>query len=355
VIYGRGAASALSGASLVAAATTRVNEWIAFANTVKLKLLLTGQNVTAISSIITAEVAKITANGQGFIGPNQSASVNPGYSSSANSKENPFYGDFILTSGATNNDYAYYRANTYYINYGGSTGDSRFTDDYAFLGSSIVGNFDGDPLALPNSNTSGLGTGASGNLHSASQDEFIISDFESLFMQSEATLEGYLPGGPTVAGTLAAEGTEQSYVYVNDTGDGVAADNIADADAFLNITNSTDPTPGSGNPLTDVSPTGITLQSIITLKWSALNSINWEQAYTDYRRTGYPYPDGTNFGFSHANNVFKHSNVDIKGVNQPINFPYRYLYPQSELNTNGKNVPAGVTAYTHVFWDTREK
>jgi hypothetical protein len=347
VMYGRGAG---------VNPTTRVNEWIAFCNTVKLKLLVTGQNSSSISSITSAEIAKITANGQGFIGPNQSASVNPGYSSSANSKENPFYGDFYLTSGATNNDYAYYRANSYYITYGSLNSDSRYTDDYAQVSGAWVGNYDGDPLALPNSNTSGLGSGTYGNLHSAAQDEFIISDFESLFIQAEATFEKILPGGTAAAATLAAEGTEQSYVWVDDYGDGVAADNVMDADTYLlNITSAQSPTPGSGNPLTDVSPANITLQSIMTLKWSALNSVNWEEAYSDYRRTGYPYPDGNNFGFSHANNVFKHSSPDVKGVVQPINLPYRYLYPQSELNTNGKNVPAGITAYTPVFWDTREK
>jgi hypothetical protein len=90
----------------------------------------------------------------------------------------------------------------------------------------------------------------------------------------------------------------------------------------------------------------------MTLKWSAENTINWEQAYTDYRRTGYPVPDGTNFGFSHANNVVQHTNPT---TGLKINFPYRYLYPQSEINTNGANIPSGTGPYTAIFWDNREK
>lgn len=346
IMYGRGAS---------VNTTTRMNEWIRFTNTVKLKLLMTARtsNASAFSaSNITAEIAKVTATGQGYIGPNQSASVNPGYSNSSASRQNPFYADFYLISGTANNNYNFFRANQYFINYGNNTQDFRFTDDYQVLSGAppyCVGNYDGDPSALSNTYTSGIGAGkataTTGTLKSASQDEFIMSDFESLFWQAEAAQAGFLPGGNTAAANFAKQGTEQSFIYVNDTGSGDNAQNIADADNFL--------AGDAGDPKTDVTVGG--MQAVITLKWAALNSINWEQAYTDYRRTGYPVPDGTNFGFSHQNNVVQHPMKDVTGTSHNINLPFRYPYPQSEINTNGKNVPSGITFYTPVFWDSREK
>lgn len=343
VMYGRGAG---------VDPTVRMNEWIRFANTVKLRLLMTARQSSAAAfskASITAELAKVTANGQGFIGAGQSASVNPGYSNSQAAQQNPFYAGFYLTSGTANNNFNFFRANTYYINYGNSTQDFRFTDNYQVVLSGApycVGNYDGDPNPLSNTFTSGLGSGkatsTTGPIKSATQDEFIMSDFESLFWQAEAAQEGYIAGS---AANFAKLGTEQSFIYVNDTGSGDDTQNRTDADNFLSG--------DAGDAKTDVSLSG--LQAVMTLKWAALNSINWEQAYTDYRRTGYPLPDGTNFGFSHANNVFQHSMPDVSGKPHAINLPFRYLYPQSEINTNGANIPSGTSAYTTIFWDAREK
>jgi hypothetical protein len=343
VMYGRGAG---------VDPTTRVNEWITFCNTVKLKLLMTVRQAggTFTNSYITAEIAKVTANGEGYIQANASASVNPGYTTSSAAQQNPLYGSFYTPAGEPGGNLPYYRANEYYVVYGNTNNDFRFTDDYAINLSAapyVTGNYDGDPLAVSNALSSIVGQSTQpstvGPLKSSTQDQFIMSDFEALFWQAEAAQEGYITG--TTASAFVQEGTEQSFVYVNDTGDGVAADNIADADNYIAA--------NAGNPLVD--PTAGGLQAVITQKWSALNAVNWEQAYTDYRRTGYPVPDGTNFGFSHANNIVPHSSPDVTGAPHAVNIPYRYLYPQSEINTNGKNIPTGVTAYTPIFWDVREK
>jgi hypothetical protein len=349
--------------------TARINYWIKFANSVKLRILMTARTSSASafsSSNITAEIAKVTATGQGFIGSdytqgtgytydastNESAAVNPGYTNASASQQNPLFGDFYLPANTPNNDLAFFRASQYYINYGKNTNDARYSDDYSYFGNYVwAGIYDGDPNAASNANTSQLGAndGSSspipttiGTLKSSSQSEFIMSDFESLYWQAEAAELGYLPTENPL--TLSITGVEQSYVYVNDTGDGVTGDNVTDADQNF--------VAASGGTMVDMTGTTITMQAIMTLKWSAENTINWEQAYTDYRRTGYPVPDGTNFGFSHANNVVQHTNPT---TGLKINFPYRYLYPQSEINTNGANIPSGTGPYTAIFWDNREK
>ena len=77
----------------------------------------------------------------------------------------------------------------------------------------------------------------------------------------------------------------------------------------------------------------------MTQKWAALNGIDWVAAYDDYRRTGFPTSDI--LGISHS------------GTHVQNEIPVRYLYPQSEYNTNASNIPAvtGNYQFTPVFWD----
>lgn len=69
------------------------------------------------------------------------------------------------------------------------------------------------------------------------------------------------------------------------------------------------------------------LPQIMTQKYLAL--FTSPEAFNDWRRTGYP-----------ALKPITGSNVSR-----------RFLYPNSELSYNGKNVPTGTTLFTHVWWD----
>jgi hypothetical protein len=305
------------------APSVRMSEWETFANTVKLKLLMHESNVLDVATI-SAELNKTSS--YGYIQAGASASVNPGYSSSSVAQYNPFWGIFYTASGQSNT-YAFLRANQYSINFLNGTNDATRPALFYAPNGGIVGNYDGDPQAQSNSTTAGLGTGI---LKSASQDQLIISDFESLFLQAEAAQLGILPGGNTAAKTLVRTAVEQNYIYLGD--------NAGDADTYLDS--------NTGNKLVDVTAGG--LQAIITQKWAADNGINWYESYIDFRRTGYPAEDGVNFGVTHAPNPIKH--------NGNPTIPYRFLYPQSEINSNGKNVPSLPAAqYTPIFWDTLEK
>jgi len=306
---------------------TRMDNWVKFANTVKLRLLLTEQGAVT-SSYITTELAKTTANGRGYLMAGTSASVNPGYSNAQATQLNPFYSEFLNTAGATIGGYNFNVANQYAINFYQNTNDERVQTVYTtFSNNTNVGNYDGDPNSASDADVSGLEVSSQyGLLKSPSEDQFLISDFESLFMQAEAAQEGYIVGG--TAADLGKAAIEQSYVYLGAP--------IADADAFISA--------NAGNTLVDPS-TG--LKAIITQKWIALNGVNWEQSYTDFRRTGFPTQDGVNFGVTHAPNPVVH--------NGKVLIPFRYLYPQSEITTNAGSIPAGTNAYTPVFWDKREQ
>jgi len=313
----------------------RMNKWIALANTIKLKLLMTEAEVLAPATI-TSEIAKITANGQGFIPAGGSASVNPGYNTGTQAKMNPFYGSFYTNAGGPQQNLNFYRANTYSVNFFNATGDVRELYDYTPLSGTTVGsNYDGDPNSVSNAGTSTIGAGV---LQSATQDQLIVSDFESLFLQAEATARGYLPGGINGAATLVQQAIEQSYVYVGD--------DAGDADAFyagnagnpdVDVAAAATPPSSSTYPYADQTPG---MRAIITQKWAALNSINWFDAYTDYRRTGFPLKSVLDIS---------HANAHVKPY-----IPLRFLYPLSEYETNGKNIPSLAKAqYTPIFWDAK--
>jgi len=336
LIFGRGAG---------VAPALRMTEWIQLANTIKLMLLLHEAAPGVITDAYrTAEIAKITANGAGYLPAGLSAAVNPGYSNTSN-KQNPFYA-FFETPTAANVALGEFRANSYAIGFYNMGSDERGNFFYGapYTNGLPQGNYDGDPNSLTNTVTSQIGGdgdqaayGATlanaGTLKSSAQDQLIISDFESLFIQAEAAQRGWITGS---AATFYKEAVEQSFRYLN-AGLYGTGDPKDDADDYLagngNLTSPTNTDyvvfAGAKDPL------GV----IMTQKWASLNSINPISVWTDYRRTGYPVSSILSIS---------HSTTHVKNA-----IPTRYLYPQSELNTNSANVPV-ITApaqYGLIFWD----
>jgi hypothetical protein len=298
----------------------RLTLWEMFANTVKLKLLMHQSKVAAQQTFITNEIAATSS--YGFIGAGEGASVNPGYSASTN-KINPFFGQFYTITGSTTTTQNYYRADTYGVNFYLNTNDNRGSYFYSNVGSTIAGNNEGDPLSLPNSSTSAVGPGL---LQGYTQDEWIMSDFEALFLEAEAVQRGWIsPAALAPAQTLYQSAITQSYVYLYGSGNQSQA--MTDAATYYS------------QPIVDVgwasSPNP--LEAILTQKWAALNGINWFEAYCDFRRTGIP-------------------NLPITAAPTHLQpqIPVRFLYPQSEQNTNGANVPqlpAQAQFTSKIFWN----
>ncbi|HEX4850243.1 MAG TPA: SusD/RagB family nutrient-binding outer membrane lipoprotein, partial [Puia sp.] len=203
-----------------------MDAWVRFANTEELRLLVHQSQVTGQAGFISSQLAKIAGNGRGFIGAGQGAWANPGYTNSTN-KISPFYGAFFLVTAPTTN-VAYYRANTYSINYFNGLNDPRIGFFYDVISgtSSYGGNFDGDPAAVPNSSTSPVGPGV---LKAPTQNAVIFSDFESLFLQAEAAQRGWTADDPK---TMYEAAVTQSFVYLY-SGVSGAGDPNADAAAYL--------------------------------------------------------------------------------------------------------------------------
>ncbi len=305
----------------------RMDKWVQFANTIKLKLLL-HEFAVIDESYRQTEIQKILDNGRGFIGAGESVTVNPAYQNSTN-QISPFYANFNTVTGTTD-AFNYYRANTYAVDFYNNTGDARQYSIYSPIGSSIGSNYDGDPNAQPNTATSSIGSGI---LKSATMDQPILMDFESLFDQAEAVQRGWLEGD---AQALYESAITQSFVYLDADAYGLG-DPAADAQYYFGADGL-----GVQGPVVDAnwdaSPDKI--EAIITQKWAALNCINWVEAWTDYRRTGFPTSDVLGISLSP-------SHIEPK-------IPIRFLYPQSEVNTNGANVPplpANSQFESPIFWD----
>jgi hypothetical protein len=342
IMFGQG-----KGGSSTTNASTRMDKWVQFANTVKLKLLIHEQKV-ADATYISNEVAKITANGRGLIGAGASASVNPVYSASTD-KQNPFVGFFLTTTGNPTNNAVYFRANNYALNFYVNTGDERQISFYQVVtGLTVVGNFDGDPASLANTFTSAIGGTYGGTIKTQGQDQLIMSDFESLFLEAEAVQRGWtIPVNGATAQALYESAVTQNFVYLNPDAGLSGPPATAAGDAQIDMADATVYLGGSAGLLSAVSaPQYVNwasstnpIQLILTQKWAALNGINWVEAWTDYRRTGFPTSDI--LGLSHS------------AIHVGTTIPVRYLYPQTELNANAANVPKLVTSDlfdSPIFW-----
>jgi len=314
ILFGTG------GSSDVDDAAARMDRWVVFANTLKLRLLIHQSQVTAQAGFIAAEIAKIDSNKRGYIGAGQSAIVNPGFQSSTG-KISPFFANFHTVTAATTNA-SYFRANQYAVNFYNATQDPRIGSFYAPVNGTYAGNFDGDPASVSNASTSAVGAGVE---KSATQNVLIFSDFESLFDQAEAVQRGWIAGN---AQTLYESGITQSFTYLYQDGTNtVQGDPATDASDFYT----------SGIVDADWIASTNKLEAIITQKWAANNAINWVESWTDYRRLGIP-------------------NLPISSAPTHVEpqIPVRYLYPQVEYNTNGANVPAlpANAQFTNkIFWN----
>ncbi len=280
-----------------------MNHWAQFANTIKLRMLVRLSN-TNDDAYITNQIASITANGAGFITADVSA--NPGYSK-AEELQSPFYDYFIDEAGNQQDRNDYTVASEYAINYLTTTDDPRLSRLYA-------PSEDGDEFKGVEQKTILPGTGFTsldlskvgpGLLVAPEQDQVILSFAEALFIQAEATVRGYLPGGDGAAQDLFEAAIEASFNYLG----------VEDATAAAQTYYS--------QPISNVgwasSPNKV--QAIITQKWIALNGTSSIESWIDLTRTGFPVglpiPD------------------ESDGVR-----PVRLLYPTSEVSRNSDNVPA---------------
>lgn len=141
---------------------------------------------------------------------------------------------------------------------------------------------------------------------------------ESYFLQAEAVARGWASGD---INALYVQGINASFAATGNPGD--AAAYIATA-------------PDGQLALTSAVSVEDKVKAIITQKYYAMNGFQGFEAWTEYRRTGYP-------------NFLVVSAASIIGANR---MPQRFVYPSNEALSNS-NFPGNVFVYTPVWWASK--
>ncbi|MCA5004346.1 SusD/RagB family nutrient-binding outer membrane lipoprotein [Sphingobacterium bovistauri] len=293
--------------------------WIKFANTQRLKLILRQSQVSGFNG--AAEVAKIVTNGGGFIDAGQTANVQPVYVVD-NGKQNPFWNAYkTLYTGAVADDYN--RANNYVLGRYEDNNDVRYQYFFSKATTVVSGNTyygynfgeilpSSDPFKSINSSD----VAGPGLAKSAGQPQWFFTSVESLFLQAEAIQRGWLTGD---AKTAYENAVKESFAY-------------------LGVTNAASTYLASGLPIVDWASSTNKINLIAMQQYLALTGINNFEAYSNYRRLGVPTDLPMSLAPGRSGRVI----------------PKRLLYPTSEYNYNAEAVKAEGTidAQTStVFWD----
>jgi hypothetical protein len=243
---------------------------------------------------------------------------------------NPFWEKFYKQDNSLQADaLQYYEAGQDACDFLTSTNDPRATRFFTALpGGGVAGNYFA-ALSLKNpTQISKLGPGL---FQKFNQDAWVLTDFESLFLQAEAAQRGFLTSSPQ---TLYESAVTQSILYMGQASyfdpNGYVPLNTSDAAKYL----------AQNLPLVNYTAATNKLQTILTQKWMAMLGIAPLSMFTDYRRTGFP-------GFIH----FSENSNKINPTP-----PVRLLYPQTEIATNNDNMVAvgTISPFTSkIFWQNR--
>jgi len=314
-------------------------QWAKFGNTLKLRLLMHQASRPDRAAYITTEIAKIQAEGSGFLGSGEDAAVNPSFPAD---KPNAYYGAYgFNVQGNQATDFE--RANHIIMDSLKRDLDPRLGYFYkpvvTPIGSTAEAfsqlppnTYRGNKYGLPIDNTTypahtanyvsqmggiavaGPETGAStGIVKGYNQDMWILTSVESAFLQAEAVQRGFLAGN---AENSYVNAVRESFRWLNVGGSGASA--LATFQTWYNEAD-------SNNVVSISYPDAPNKLKLLQYqKHLAMNGTNHLEAWTDYRRNGnYPsIPLSANPGRTSTT------------------IPYRLLYPQRELDLNTANVPS---------------
>ncbi len=319
-----------------------ITRWIQLANTIKLRLILRAGDKVAFTNK--------TFDPAGFL--TEDALVNPGFVK-GNGKQNPGWNMFTYSfAGAAIGAGAQYvptpfvmgfydgkkltdaaRANVTYSK-GLETPTNQLGSQLSTAGRGVVPNSWFKGTSATSYESVGIFKGPD-----AAQPFFLAAD--SYLLQAEGALKGLVAGNVKDYFDL---GIQQSfkYLYKNSTG-ALGAGRTPDVDA--RAYQAANANSYLANINLAASPEQ-QLEAIITQKYIALNLIFGDEAWNEYRRTGYPR-NNTAVGAS-AVETFISTETESTA---PDRLPTRLLYPSTEFTYNSANVPSDINKYsTKIFW-----
>jgi hypothetical protein len=328
--------------------------WKQFGNSLKLRLIIRASAAVTFPSM--------TFSSDGFL--TTDAIVNPGYALAqvgSGTQVSPSWNAWVSTYSGSKSNSAWIPATFVYGFYDGTKlsdpgrGEAIYfgwpQDSINQLGVTPPNNTLTSPAnagAWYSGGGSGTGLGnAVGIMKGPNMGEPLMLLAESDFLQAEADVRGILSQN---AQTDFNNGIAASFYYLEQgptlTSWGEATGPTPPLDptdaAAYQAANSTSYLANFNLATTTAEKT----EAIITQKYIALNFINGEEAWSEYRRTGYPVSSSLII-----NNPYGSMASTQSQATRPDHLPTRLPYPASEAATNASNVPQGVSIYTStIFW-----
>jgi len=285
-----------------------INAWVAFANTLKLRACMRLSYQPEAQEMVEAALQSL--EGKTFL--TQDAKIEY---YAAGGFGNPFYEE-MLGLGKTQNVVG----SATVVNQLNANNDPRvgkffqLNKDTVYMGipQGSYNTTEEDP-SFP---TAAI-AGDAQDINSATAPVKLMSASESYFLQAEAVARGLMSSGD--AKDLFEKGIKASF----------DAYEVSSADAEAYLQNE----PVAQFPTSDINAQ---VKAIITQKYFAMCGNQSFEAWTEWRRTGFP-------------DFFVMSEVGSLGGK----FPTRFLYPNNELVRN-PNTPKGVSLSDKVWWDVKD-
>ena len=320
-----------------------INNWIKFANTLKLRLILRSNGKVTFSNT--------SFNAAGFL--TTDALVNPGYSKT-DGKQNPMWNTWAYSASGASVSVAYIPTPYILSYYDGSKILDETRGELVFRGGLAVATnqlgYQGDDAKKgPTPSAWFIGSSASnyahiGILKGPDMGQPIMLAAESYFIQAQANLKGIV-GTPADAEANFNNGVLASFEYLEQDNTGNTADGWdpnADYEAYVEA--------NIDNPLVNFSLATTDeerVEAIVTQEYIANNMVLGHQSWFEFLRTGYPKIEGPN-STANKKNTFVSVTSEASTANK---LPNRILYPASEYKYNEKNIPTGISPFTSkIFW-----
>lgn len=291
-------------------------KWIKFINTIKLRLLVHQANRPERATYIQNQIARILNEGADFLGSNEDAAVNPGFSLN---KPNPFYlkyqylkSEWLQFGDRTMGQhfsYEFAAANEFALNLYKQNDDPRIGYFYNTVKMMVPpGSAEPFPQSAPHNyrgNRFGLvvdpsiypyqglnyislmgGTATFGPVSNTSygllkgydMDSWVLTSVESLFLQAEAIFRGWLPGNAEAA---YKDAVKESFRWLNVGRD---RNNPALSDAAFESWYQNQVS--AGNERVSWNHAQDKYKLLMLQKYLALNGIDAFETWIDYRRNG---------------------------------------------------------------------
>ncbi len=332
--------------------------WKKFANTIKLRMLIKMAGVPAQQAYATTQFTALDKT-LGFL--TTDALNQPTYEKT--NRPSPIYSSRGFSATGTNVSTSRIPSKWIFSFYTGG----KLVDPAR--GSAIYRNFPATPINQFGDETAGvppaLAAGSAwftgdnaiastiGVVKGPAQAMPVMIAAESYFLQAEAYVRGYITGD---AATAFNKGIEESFRYLYKDATGVVPAtkpglpatatpvplNVINDVAAYKVENDASPLVNFGLAVSNEQK----IEAIITQKYIALNMINNDEAFNEFRRTTYPKVVNGSLDpiLTFASRVSISSHID--------KLPTRILYPQQEYNLNPKNAPTGINKFSSlIFWD----